>query len=101
MSRAVVPEFPQFSREAGCVMRDACTVTVPPSRTREMRAPSWRSTRAVLFTSAPVSNPSSSLAPWARPASITARCEMLLSPGGRTLPRTFTRRPAGATATRG
>jgi len=100
MSRAVVPELPQCKRDAGSEMRAACTETTP-SRTGEMSAPSWRSTRAVDFTSAPVRSPVNSLVPRASAASITARCEMLLSPGGRTTPRTFTRRPAGATAPRG
>ncbi len=101
MSRAVVPEFPQLRRDAGREMREAWTVTVEPSRMDEMSAPSWRRTRAVLLTSAPVSRPSSWLVPRASPASMTARCEMLLSPGGRTTPRTFTLPPAGATGPRG
>jgi len=35
MSRAVVPEFPQFRRDTGREMRDAFTVTVEPSRMDE------------------------------------------------------------------
>src|SRR5438034_8707347 len=35
MSRAVVPELPQLRRDAGCEMREAWTVTLPPSRTEE------------------------------------------------------------------
>src|SRR5207244_5944535 len=67
----------------------------------EISAPRPRSTRAVLFTSSPVRSPVSSLVPRASAASMRALWEMLLSPGGRTAPRTFTRRVSGATRRRG
>src|SRR5436309_14812432 len=94
MSLAVVPEFPQFKRDAGCENRDARTVT-RLSVIDEISAPSCRSTRALLFTSSPVSSPVRTLFPRARAASISTRCEMLLSPGGRTTPLTKAAPPGG------
>src|SRR5262249_43737886 len=87
MRRAVVPELPQFKRDAGCEMRDARTVT-RVSVMALISVPSWRSTRALDFTSSPVSKPVTSLVPRASAASISTRCEMLLPPGGRTPPLT-------------
>ena len=101
MRRAIVPELPQCSRETGDVRRETWTLTVAPSRMVEISAPRPRSTRAVLFTSSPVRSPVSSLVPRASAASMRARWEILLSPGGRTAPRTFTRRVSGATRRRG
>src|SRR6266545_3081614 len=87
MSRAVVPELPQFNRDAGTDNREPRTAT-RVSLIDEMSAPSWRSTRALLFTSSAVSRPDNSLLPCASAASMSTRCEMLLSPGGRTTPPT-------------
>src|SRR6185436_8953319 len=92
MSRAVVPELPQLRRVLGAVSRAPDTVTFV-SLIVETSAPSWRSTRAVLFTSPPVSNPASSLFPFANAANMRTRCEMLLSPGGRTTPLSKTAPP--------
>src|SRR5205814_8978586 len=83
--RAVVPEFPQFKREPGARSREPEILT-PDSWIREMSAPNWRRTLALLFTSSPVSKPAISLVPRASAASMSTRCEMLLSPGGRTTP---------------
>src|SRR5256712_19314 len=94
ISRAVVPELPQCKRAACGVKRLPTTCIVAPSRIVEISAPSWRRTRAVLFTSSLVSKPLSSLFPRPRDASMATRCEMLLSPGGRTTPPT--RRTLGA-----
>src|SRR5438093_5099700 len=94
INRAVVPELPQLRRELGVRSRELEILT-PDSEILEMSAPSWRNTRALLFTSSPVSKPDSSLFPRASAASMTTRCEMLLSPGGRTTPPT--RRTLGAT----
>src|SRR6266545_6686491 len=87
INRAVVPELPQLRRELGVRSRELEILT-PDSEILEIVAPSWRNTRALLFTSAPVSSPDSSLVPRASAASMSTRWEMLLSPGGRTTPPT-------------
>src|SRR5437867_8320172 len=87
INRAVVPELPQLRRELGVRSRELEILT-PDSEILEMSAPSCRSTRALLFTSSPVSRPDSWLVPRASAASMSTRWEMLLSPGGRTTPPT-------------
>src|SRR6266480_2763203 len=88
INRAVVPELPQYNRERGAVSGERETLTAVPTRIGEISAPSWRNTRALLFTSSLVSRPDSSLVPRASAASMSTRWEMLLSPGGRTTPPT-------------
>src|SRR5579859_5516171 len=92
--RAVVPELPQFKRDVGAWSREP-VIPTPDSRIVEIFAPSCRNTRALDFTSSPVSKPLSSLFPFANAASMSTRWEILLSPGGRTVPPT--RRTLGAT----
>ncbi len=55
----------------------------------------------VSDTITPNQNPVIALVPRASAASMRARCEMLLSPGGRTMPRTFMDRLGAASPRRG
>src|SRR5207247_1651089 len=82
---AGVLELPHLRGELGVRSRELEILT-PDSEILEISAPSWRSTRALVFTSSPVSRPEISLLPRASAASMSTRCEMLLSPGGRTTP---------------
>src|SRR5512140_3595053 len=70
-------------------------MTLSPARSG-MVTPSARSTPAVLLTSSDWSTPRTRDAPAPSAPSMSARCEMDLSPGTRRRPSTRMRRPAGA-----
>ena len=89
MSRHPVPELPRSSARSG-VAKPAtptpCTCHSPP-RSRSTRAPSAATALPVLSTSSPSSNPLTRVSPTVSAPRIRARCEIDLSPGTRTRPR--------------
>jgi len=88
ISRIEVPELPRSSACAGS--RRPCRPTPWTRRwvsaSWSMRTPMARNAFMVLRQSSPVRKPRTSDWPSAREASITARCEIDLSPGTRTVP---------------
>src|SRR5215207_2070080 len=91
MRRALVPLFAQSSgRSLARSERDPLPLTVMSGATAGTSAPSARRTPAVARTSAESRTPRTRPAPVASAPRISARWEMDLSPGTRTVPATVT-----------
>ena len=87
-SRVEVPELPMSSawRGPSRLPTPAPSTVHTPSAPRSTAAPSWRIAAAVASTSSPSSSPWIVLRPTAKPANISARWLIDLSPGTRIVP---------------
>ena len=88
ISRQPVPALPKssVSRGANSAPRPGPRIRHWPGASRSMTAPSAWHALPVRSTSSPSSSPSTFVSPQARRPSRNARCEIDLSPGGRTRP---------------
>ena len=88
ISRQPVPALPKSSGSRGGRIAPSPVPRIRhcPGPRRSMTAPSARQALPVRSTSSPSSSPSTRVSPQARRPNRNARCEIDLSPGGRTRP---------------
>ncbi len=95
MSREPVPELPKSSGPGGWLSPPTPRPSTSQCRSRlDAGAPRAATARAVLITSSASSSPRMRVRPVARAPRISARCEMDLSPGTRTRPKSGPLLPA-------